>query len=89
MSVCRLPPEELFRVGPNGLEEISDATLEIRLADRAARLSPTKGNRPMRKPLPIRLSPIDTSNGYDPYDSAPLWRHTTRAPRPLEWSLPR
>lgn len=35
----------------------------------------------------IRLSPIDTSNGYDPYNSAPLWRHTSRAPVPLEWVL--
>lgn len=37
---------------------------------------------------PIRLSPIDTSNGYDPYNSAGLWRHTAVVPMPLEWTLP-
>jgi len=29
----RLSHEELFRIGPNGLEEISDATLELRLTE--------------------------------------------------------
>ncbi|MGH8327205.1 MAG: hypothetical protein ACRET2_10625 [Steroidobacteraceae bacterium] len=42
----------------------------------------------MRRPLPIRLSPIDTGNGYDPYNTAPLWRHSMYVPRPLEWDLP-
>lgn len=29
--MCPLPPEDLFRIGPTGLEEISDATLNLRL----------------------------------------------------------
>jgi hypothetical protein len=29
----RLPMEDLFRIGPEGLEEISDATLDLRVGE--------------------------------------------------------
>lgn len=31
--MSRLPVEELFRVGPDGLEPISDVTLELRITE--------------------------------------------------------
>jgi hypothetical protein len=29
----RLPPDQLFRIGREGLEDISDATLEVRVTE--------------------------------------------------------
>jgi len=37
-SLRRLPVHELFRIGPRGLEEISDATLDLRLSDEEQRM---------------------------------------------------
>lgn len=49
--IRRLPDSALFRIGPTGLEEISDATLELRLdaLERAAFTDPagTLPDRPL------------------------------------------
>ena len=36
----RLPMEDLFRIGPNGLEDIGDTTLELRVGELLSQVEP-------------------------------------------------